>query len=102
LPEEGTLGSAVSFAERVNGVDLAEVVGHAVDEGVTREAAQQILPMQLLENFRCRRLDELGQTERVALRDGHRPDLPGPVVDVAEDPAMDGAQVGQVVGGGYG
>jgi hypothetical protein len=38
-----------------------------------------------------------GQAEEASLGDGDRADLPGPVVDVAEDPAVDLAQVRQVV-----
>jgi hypothetical protein len=101
LLEKDTLGSAVAIPERVNGVDLAQVVGHPVDEGVTYEAPQEILLTQLPEDPSRGRLDEPGQAEHAALGDGHCPDLASPVVDVAEDPAVDGAQVGQVVGGPY-
>jgi hypothetical protein len=46
LLEEGALGPAVALAERVDGVDLAEVVGQPVGERVPGQASQQALVVQ--------------------------------------------------------
>ena len=43
--------------------------------------------------------DLLREAEHGALGDGHRPELPRPLVYVAEDPLVDRSQVGQVVAG---
>jgi hypothetical protein len=82
----------------MNGVDLAEVMGQTVDERVTFQATQAVLVTQLPEDLARRRLDVLGQAEHAPLSDGDSPDLPGPVVKVAEDPAVDLAQVSQIIG----
>jgi hypothetical protein len=39
----------------------------------------------------------LWEAEQTTLADGHRPKLPGPVVDVAENVPVERLQVGQVV-----
>jgi hypothetical protein len=101
LPEEGALGPAVALAERVHGIDLAQVAGHPgeevdpseevdpVDEVDPCEAPQKVLIAQLLADLGGGRLDELRAAEHAPLGDGHRADLPGPVVDVAEGLAVD-------------
>jgi hypothetical protein len=99
LLEEGALGPAVALTERVDGIHLAEIVGQPFGEHVPRKPAQDLFAVQRAEDLRRRGLNLLGQTEPVPLREGDGPELPGPVVDVAEDPAMDRAHVPQVVGG---
>lgn len=46
LLEEGTLGPAVALAERVDGVDLAEVVGQPLGERIPRKASQEALAVR--------------------------------------------------------
>lgn len=46
LLEEGALGPAVALAERVDGVDLTEVVGQPLGEYVTGQAEQLTLAVQ--------------------------------------------------------
>ena len=89
LLEEGALGPAVALAERVDGVDLAEVVGQPLGECVAVKAAQEVLAVQCPEGLRRRGLDVLRQAEPAPLRDGDGSQLPCPVVDVTEDPAVD-------------
>jgi hypothetical protein len=55
--------------------------------------------VQCSEGLRRGGLDVLRQAEPGSLRDGDGTESPGPVVDVAEDPAMDRAQVLQVKAG---
>jgi hypothetical protein len=50
LPEEGTLRPPVALAERVQGVDFAQVMGQAPDERVAAQAAQAVLVVQLTED----------------------------------------------------
>jgi hypothetical protein len=102
LPEEGTLRPPVALAERMQGVDFAQVMGQPPDKRVAAQAAQAVLVVQLTEDDGRGRIDVLRQAEHSALGDGHRPDLPGPLVNVAEDPLVDLLQVRQVVAGGAG
>lgn len=44
LLEEGTLRSAVALAERMDGVDLTEVVGRPLGERVPRKTSQKASP----------------------------------------------------------
>jgi hypothetical protein len=53
LLEECALRPAVAFPERMNGVDLAQVIGHPVDEDVTGEPLQELLLAQLTEDLGC-------------------------------------------------
>jgi len=75
-------------------------VGQPPDERVAAQAAQAIFIMQLAEDNGRGRIDVLRQAEHSALGDGHRPDLPGSLIDVTENPLMDLPQVRQVVAGG--
>ena len=63
LLEEGALGPAVAFAERVDGVDLAEVVGQPLGERTPGQAAQEALTVQSAEDLCCGGLDVLRQAE---------------------------------------
>jgi hypothetical protein len=63
------------------------------------QAPQAVLIVQLTEDNGRRGLYVLGQAEHGALGDGYRPDLPCPLVDVAEYPPVDLLQVGQVITG---
>jgi hypothetical protein len=83
----------------VDGVDLAEVVGQPLGEHAAGQAAQEAFAVQRPEDLRRRGLDVLREAEPAALGDGEGSQLPGPVVDVSEDPAVDRAQVPQVVAG---
>ena len=47
LPEEGPLRPPVALAERMQGVDLAQVIGQPPDEYVAAQAAQAVLVVQL-------------------------------------------------------
>ena len=67
LLEKGALSPAVAFAERVDGVDLTEVVGQPVKEYVTFQALQEVLVAQLAEDLSRRRLDVPGQAEQASL-----------------------------------
>jgi len=49
LAEVGPLGAAVAFAERVGGVDLAEVVRQPEDEGIAIEAPQVVFRGEAVE-----------------------------------------------------
>ena len=54
LAEEGALSPAVALAERVDGVDLAQVVGQPISKRIPGQAAQAVLAAQCLEDLRCR------------------------------------------------
>jgi hypothetical protein len=97
LLEERALGPAVALTERVDRVDLTEVVRQPFREHVPGKAAQQALAMQRMEELRRRGLDVLRQAEPGSFRDGDGPELSGPTVDVTENPVMDRAQVPEVV-----
>ena len=97
LLEEGALGPAVALAERVDGVDLAEVVGQPLGKRIPGQASQEVLAVQRPEDLRRSGLDVLRQAEPGSLGDGDGPQLTGLVVDVAEDPLVDRAQVPEVV-----
>jgi len=43
LPEEGPLRPPVALAERMQGVDLAQVIGQPPDEHVVTQAPQAVL-----------------------------------------------------------
>jgi hypothetical protein len=68
LLEKGALSPAVAFAERVDGVDLTEVVGQPVKEYVTFQALQEVLVAQLAEDLSRRRLDVPGQAEQMSAK----------------------------------
>jgi hypothetical protein len=51
LPEEGTLGPAVALTERVDGVDLIEVVSEPLGEHVSGKAAQEVLAVRRSEDL---------------------------------------------------
>jgi hypothetical protein len=93
LLEEGALGPAVAFAERVDGVDLAEVAGQPLGERTPGQAAQEALPVQSTEDLCCGGLDVLRQAEPGPRCNGSSPELSGPVVDVTEDALAGRAQV---------
>src|ERR1700677_1079628 len=59
LLEERALGPAVALAERVDGVDLTEVVGQPFREHVPGKAAQETVAMQRPKDLRRRGLDVL-------------------------------------------
>jgi hypothetical protein len=80
-------------------VDLAQVIGQPPNEHVMMQAPQAVLIVQLTEDNGRRGLYVLRQAEHGALGDGYRPDLPCPLVDVAENPPVDLPQVGQVITG---
>ena len=50
LADEGALRAPVAFPERVQCVDLAQVVGKPSGEGVPVQAAQEVLAAQLAED----------------------------------------------------
>jgi hypothetical protein len=50
LPEEGPLRPPVALAERMQGVDLAQVISQPPDKCVAAQAAQAIFIMQLAED----------------------------------------------------
>jgi hypothetical protein len=87
------LGPAVALAERVDGVDLTEVVGQPFGEHVSGKSAQEALAMHRSEDLRRQGLDVLRQAKPGSLRNGDGPQLPDPVVDVTEDPAIDDAEL---------
>ena len=76
LPEKGPLRSPVALAERMQGVDLAQVVGQPPDKRVAGQPAQAVFIVQLTEDNGRRGLYVLRQAEHGALGDGYRPDLP--------------------------
>jgi hypothetical protein len=69
-------------------VDLAQVIGQPPDEHVAAQAAQAVFIVQLAEDEGRGGLYVLREAERGAVGDGHRPDLAGPLVYVAEDLLM--------------
>jgi hypothetical protein len=97
LLKERPLGPPVALAERMDRVDLAQVVGQLCDERFPVQVTKAILAAQRAEDLRRRRLYVPGQAEQAPFGDGDRPDLPRPIVDVPEDPPVDRAQVRQVV-----
>jgi hypothetical protein len=50
LPEEGPLRPPVTLAERMQGVELAQVTGQPPDERATAQAAQAVFIVQLAED----------------------------------------------------
>ena len=64
LLEESPLGPPVALAERMDRVDLAEVVGQPCDERFPVQVTKAILAAQRAEDLRRRRLDVLGQAEQ--------------------------------------
>jgi len=86
----------------MQGVDFAQVMGQSPDKRVAAQPAQAVLIMQFTDDDGRGRIDVLRQAEHSALGDGHRPDLPGPLIDVTENPVMDLPQVRQVVAGSDG
>ena len=99
LLEEGAPGPAIALAEWMDGVHFAEVIRQSLGERVAGKAAHEVLVVQCPEDVCRRGLDVLRQAEPGSLRDGDGAELPGPALDVAEDPAVDRAQVPQVVAG---
>jgi hypothetical protein len=73
LLEEGALGTVVALAERMDGVDLTEVVGQPLDERIPGKATQEALAVQGPEDIRRRGLDVLRQAEPAPLRDSDSP-----------------------------
>jgi len=61
LLEEGPLDPPVALAERMDRVDLAQVVGQPCDERFPVQVTKAILAAQRAEDRRRRRLDVLGQ-----------------------------------------
>jgi hypothetical protein len=102
LPEESPLRPPVALAEWMQCVDLAKVIGQPPDERVMVQAAQAVFIVQRAENNGRGGIYVLRQAEHGALGYCHRPDLPGPLVNVTENPLMDLLQVGQVVAGDTG
>ena len=100
LGEEGTLGTAVAFAERVQGVDVGEEVRELANELVAVQPAQLIGCCQPAEDIPSSCLQVLRQAEQRPFRDRYRPQLAGPGEDVAEDVAVECPQVVQVVSAG--
>ena len=99
LPEECAMRTAVALAERVQCVDLAEVVGQPSGERVPVHAMQEALLAEVIEDGGGRWLYVLREAEHGGLGDGDRPDLPGLVVDVGEGPPVDLAEMAEVVRG---
>ena len=94
LAEERAQRPTVAIAERMDRVELRVVVGEALDELLPGKPAQEVVVRQIREDARQVRLDVLGEREEALLfgdRDGAQ--LACPVVDVAEDPAMERLQV---------
>ena len=56
LLEEGSLGPSVALAERMDRVDLAQVVGQPGDERFPVQVTKEILAAQRAEDIRRRRL----------------------------------------------
>ncbi|MGA2929024.1 MAG: hypothetical protein ABSG43_24155, partial [Solirubrobacteraceae bacterium] len=98
LADERALGAAVAVPERVDAVDLGQVEGQALDERIAVEVAQKVLAWELGEDLAEVGRDVLGQREQVALGDRDRSNLACPLVNVAEDLAVERLQVGQIVG----
>lgn len=100
LPEERALRATVAVAEWVYGVELGEVVCEPVDERLALKPSQVVFFGEGLEHVSGVRLDVLRQAEDVGLGDGDGADLAGPVVEVAEDLAVERSQVFKIVRSG--
>src|SRR6266851_9210770 len=83
LLEEGALGPPVTLAERMDRVDLAQIVGRPCDEWLPVQVTQEVLAAQGADDIDPRRLYVLGQAEQASLGNGDGPDLPGPVIRIA-------------------
>lgn len=97
LAQESALGAAVALPERVQGVDLRQQRGEAVDEAVSRTAAQVTGAGQPGEHVVGPGAQLVGQAEQRTLADRDGAQLAGPVVDLAENEPVKRLQVGQVV-----
>jgi hypothetical protein len=67
LLQKRALGVAVALANRMNAVDLGQVVGEAVDEGTVGEAAQVTFCGQSTQGVGQVQRDVLWQGEEIAL-----------------------------------
>jgi hypothetical protein len=104
LTNELALGAAVALAEGVDGVDLAEVVGGALREGVQVEAFEVVVCLEGVEEG-FERGDEVlrgWEAEGVGAGGGDFAEVAGPGEDVLEDVVVDGAEVANVEEAGDG
>jgi hypothetical protein len=98
LAEERPLGAAVALPKGVEGVDLGQQRGEAVEECVAVAPAQVVRRGEAAEDVAGRVDDLVRQAERRAgLHDKHGAELPRPRVDILEDRPVEGAQVVEVV-----
>ena len=103
LPEEGPLRSPVALAEWMQGVDLAQVIGQPPDERC--HAAGRAGSLHRAAHGRYPAAEEIlypaARSVLAPLAMATRPDLPGPLINITENPLMDLLQVRQVIAGGY-
>lgn len=85
LGEERPLRAAVALPERVQRVDVGEELRDPADEPLPVQPPQPISGCQPAENIAGVGGEVLGQTKQRPLGDRDRPQLTGPVVNVAED-----------------
>lgn len=96
--QERPLGASVALPERVHGVEVTEQgPGLGGELGVV-EMAEVVVSAQAVEDGVGEGADVLDGSEgRGALGDVDGADLAGPLVDVTEEVAVDGLEVGEVV-----
>jgi len=93
--EELALGAAVAFAEWVDGVDLAEVVGGAEGEGVGVEMLELVFGADVGEDGfeRWEDIDRWWEAEGVGTCCGHFTELAGPGKYILKDVLVDASKM---------
>lgn len=96
LGEERSLGTPVSLAEGMQRIYLGKIVGKAIYECFAIQIDQVALVGERGEYFVAVRLDVLGHTEEGGFGERHRSQLSRPLVQVAEEVAVDPLEMSQV------
>ena len=97
MAKELTLRSAVAFTERMQRIQLSEIMRRAVAESLGAKSREMLFLGKILENGRCGGLDVGMMREQVAaLADIDGSQLPCPIVHVADQVTVDGFQVGKI------
>ena len=97
MGEERALRSAVAFAERMQGVYLAQMMSYPFDKVVAVKAAKIAVFLDRTEHFGRRIVKELWQAERVGTRDADGSEIASPIVDVLEQDPVKPPKVTKVV-----
>lgn len=100
LGEKRSLDAAIALTEWVQGIDIGEELRESDDELLTVQAPQSIRCREPAEDIGGVRIQMLRQAEQRPLREGYRPQFPGPRVEIAKDVTVERPQMIKVVGAG--